>query len=228
MALKTIKPGSPAAKPAKKDTMPREQVRGNIVQQYNKANKTYKQAEAEKERLEKELKGLAVPAILKINVGSPLNPIDSVRLEDTTGSTARVSFTSRYSLADGDAADAIFTQMGADINAFAQETLKPSFDMKAFNDADGNFDETRFEQFNAAVAAVAAKLGIANPLTTKKVVLPKDTFHVARWAEFPTVAEQEKLSIALPNAVQLVAGELVETEAKAEPVLANVTAATAK
>lgn len=205
MALKKAGIAAAPAAKSKKDEMPVLRVAGDVVKRFNEANAALKKAETDKAELEKQLKPAALAEIYRLNGVTPLKPESSVRLMDTTGATARVSHQNKYSLADGEQADAIFTQLGTDINLYAQETAKAAFDSKVFLDAQGNFDPARYEAFKTAIDAVAATLRCPSPLTSKTVVLPKPNFDAERWTAF-TPAQQPMVAMALPNTVTLTAG----------------------
>lgn len=205
MALKKAGIAAAPAAKAKKDEMPVLRVSGDTVKKFNLANAALKEAETAKGELEKQLKPAALAELYRLNGLSPLNPEGSVRLVDETGATARVSHQNKYSLADGEQADAIFTQLGKDINDYAQETAKAAFDSKVFLTPTGDFDPARYEAFKTAIDAVAARLGVASPLSAKTVVLPKPNFDKERWTAF-TPAQQPMVAMALPNTVTLTAG----------------------
>jgi len=201
---------------APKSDIPVINIPGTLVSRFNAADAKAKDAKAALDEVRPEIVSAALCRLLKHNVENPTSTIDSIKLEDTTGSQVRMSFTSKYKQCDGEAADAAFNalnaqypDLNADINDFAQETVAASFDNKVFLDSNGNFDEAIFAAFSEAMATVAKRFNKANPLSTKKVVLPKDSFHTARWTKFANVEQQKALCEALPNTIQVVAGKYV-------------------
>lgn len=199
MALKSINVDAPS--PSKKTTMPSHRVPGSLVSRYGAAHAKYKDAEAELKSTEAELK----PIGLSLFVGDRVQGVDtsSVLLEDATGAKARFTFQDKYNLADAAVADEVFNQVGEDINDFAAETLKPSFDAKFFVKPDGSFDQKAYDMTVKALGDVANKLGKSNPLSAKKVVTPKPVFITERWSTWDADTNL-KLCTALPNTCTMV------------------------
>jgi len=217
MALKDISVKTPKAK-AGKSEMPVVEINAMttvtdaegvakqvpLITEFNKAKLAMKDAEAKVKEMEPEVKKLGVLEWIKANVDKgPGEPLSSVKLIDPNGSELRLTGQDRYPLADAEPVDVLFTEtLHEDINQYVQFTLKAAFNSKVFLDADGDFQEEIYEQFNQACAAVAKKLGVANPLSATKVLQPKPQFHKERWVNF-NVVQNRQLFDVLPNVVTM-------------------------
>ena len=80
------------------------------------------------------------------------------------------------------------------------------FDAKVFFTANKagelKFDDAKYKAFVDAIATVAKKLGVAMPLTSVKVLVPKADFHDRRFADFD-VETNKQLSGVLPTSLSL-------------------------
>lgn len=195
MALKKIKADLPETKKAGSD-IPTFAVQGDVVTKFNQASIDFKDAEARLKAAREPL--LAIGSSHFFAVRCAGTDVSSVKLTDTNGAAARFTFQDRYSAAAADPVDAVMTELGEDINDWVAETVKPSFDTDFFTDKDGNFDQKAYELTVAALDAVSKKLGKSNPLSAKKVVVPKPVFHEKRFSEFSPAANA-KLTEVLPN-----------------------------
>lgn len=195
MALKQINVNAtPAAK--KKSDVPAFEIGVNLPTRLNAAVRRLKELEAEKAQIEAELEPIALRHLLEHNVDN--TPVSSIKMSDDDGGVAMFIFQNKYSPADAEAADAVFTAMGEDINDYVVQTTKASFDNKFFFDADGNFDQAAYDEVSTAVAGVAKKLKKSNPLSYKTVVVPKPDFHELRFKKF-NVENNLRLCEVLPN-----------------------------
>lgn len=201
MPLKQINVAAPKTS-SKKSDIPMIAMEGKVVSRHNFLVGEIKKLESE---LENDVKPVlhqkGVRELFEINHTAP-GLISSVKLEDETGAIACLSFQNKYSSADAEAADAVFTELGEDINDHMVQTTKAAFDSKFFLDADGNFDQAAYDEVQKALEAVAKKLKKSNPLTCKTVVVPKPEFHEARFKKFTPEANM-RLSEVLPNTITL-------------------------
>ena len=210
MPLKSIDVAAPAAT-TKKSDVPVVNVQGTKVSRLNEISTELKELQAEEKDLKKQVEKQALGKLFDRNLADPHNVSDSIKLSDENDQVVRVSFTSRYKQADGEAADAILTELGKDINDYAIQTTTAQFNAKVFVQ-DDEFQPEVYNAFQQAIADATATLiaegklpvGTASPLTSKVVVMPKPSFHSKRWSEFPTVDEQQQVTKALPNTVQVV------------------------
>jgi len=207
MALKKLKVKiNPPAATASNGEIPIVSIEGDLIEQYNKASKQAKDAEAVMNDLKPEIIELGLTEIFTRSCADNKKPTPTVRLKDDNGAVLRVQFTKRYSaVADVEAVEALFEEeLKADINLYVQEIVVPSFDAKVLYDADGNFDQKRYDAFRTAIERVAKTLGIDCPLKTDKAVKPKELFHEERFRVWPDASTQFKLSALLPNTNQVV------------------------
>jgi len=201
MALKSIT-AQVVAKPAnKKEAAPETTVKGNAISRYVKAYVALKDAKAVVDELRPFVLKDALKFMFNHNSSNPKNPASTVKVGDAE-EVVRVSFQNKYSVADAESVDSVFSEFGKDINTYAQETIKVAFDSKVFLDAEGNTRPEVYEAFRTACEAVATKMKVANPLSSKVVVLPKPNFHEDRWTDF-TAEQNARLTEVLPNTVTI-------------------------
>lgn len=192
----------------------------NDIARYVKARQDLEDAQAIVDQLEPTLKAAGCREIFNHNTEDPTTPWSSVKLQDNNDAMVRVSFTAKYSAANADAVEAAFETIRTvdgeevDVNNYVQETLKASFDSDVFLkktkvvDESGKeitvseFDQNRFDTFNAVIAAAAEKLGVANPLSAKRIVTARPEFHNLRWSRFDAAA-QATIQKALPAVVSM-------------------------
>lgn len=209
--LKKLKIKLAAAAASKLGDIPVVLVEGNIITQYNDADRQVKDGEA----LMKDLRGEILEIgrdgeIFRHNVENPRHPIGTVKLQDEDGESLRVQFTSKYGqVADVGAAEALFASgkvggVNLNINEYMQETVVGKFDCSVFNGPGGKFSQVVYNAFRAAIEQVSNDLGVPCPLETKKVVVPLPSLATERWSLFPTVELQRALSEICPNTTQIV------------------------
>lgn len=207
MALKKLKvKTNPAPATGKNGDIPVVSIEGDLIKQYNEADKQMKAAEAVMNDLKPEILELGITEIFTRScANTKKDPTLTVKLQDDEAEVLRVQFTKRYSaVADVDAVETLFTELKSDINEFVQEVVVPKFDDSVLYDADGNFDQKVYDEFRIAIERVAKKLGKDCPLKTTKAVKPKELFHVERFRRWPDAAVQQKLTACLPNTTQVV------------------------
>lgn len=201
MPLKTIKVAAPKAS-TKKSDIPVIEMDGKVVSRHNYVIGEIKNLKSELENdIQPVLHQKAVRELFEINHTAP-NLTSSVKLQDETGAVVCCSFQDKYSAADAEAADAVFTELGEDINDWMVQTTKASFDSKFFLDADGNFDQAAYNAVQKAMEDVAKKLKKTNPISCKVVVVPKPNFHTDRMRKFTPEANM-RLSEVVPNCITL-------------------------
>jgi hypothetical protein len=206
MALLKANVQATKATAAKKSDTPEITVAGTICTQYNEASKQMKDAEATMKQLRPDLLDTALDYIFTQRCAG--RDESTVKVIDANGNVSRVAHTTKYGFADAEAADAVFTAFGADINEFAVETTKASFDNKFFLDENGNFDQGAFEAIQNAVAAAVTTLNAgravkkSNPLTSKLIVTAKPNFDEVRFKKF-SVEQNKQISEVLPNTVSI-------------------------
>jgi len=196
MALKKIT--APIVETAKTtgDDMPTFRLPGDVVTRYNKASADAKDADARLKAARLPLATAGLNHFLNARCGG--QDISSIKLVDDNAAVVRYTFQDRYSAADAEPVDRVMEDLGADINDWVAETVKASFDSGFFTTADGEFDQKAYDETVKALEVVCKKLGKANPLSCKKVVQPKPTFHAKRFVEFDAAANK-RLTEVLPN-----------------------------
>mgnify|MGYP003346645498 CR=1 FL=1 len=202
-ALKKLKVAIPATAP--ESTKPTVSVPGDLVTQYNEANRVAKDAEKLMAKLAPDLKQAALEHLYGFNIEHPTAPLTTVAVQDEEGSSANVSFKNAYGKEVDEAkALAALESVGCqDPNLYLAESLKVTFDGSAFVDENGDVRLAYYRAMQAAAQSVADKFGLPNPLATKKVVTIRPAFHESRFAMWPTVKAQEQLTESIPNQISL-------------------------
>lgn len=210
MALKKLKIKCVVA-PQQKNDIPIIDISGDLVAQYLKADQQKKAAEEVIKDLRPELVEAGVHEILERSSAEPALPCLTVKLRDEVGEVVRVEFTKAYAaIADVAEVELLFAGLRTqdnkpvDINAYVQESVVVSFSNKVFYDAKGVFLPRVYEAFRVAIVETALKQGVACPISTDKVVKPKEMFHEERFRAFPDTATQERFTALLPNTVRVV------------------------
>ena len=203
MALKTIKTNSKdvAAKKSGSDikTIP---IAGKLISKFNAAKADIARAAAEILEIEPIIKREGSREVFAMNV-TQSSDTKSVKLVDDTGAGVRVTLSSVYpSLAEETVVnlfESVLKSDGtkADVNDYVIQTRKAKFDSKAFL-KDGDFCETNYAAFFKACQQVADKLGIANPMSTEVVVVPKPDFDKRRYTDFDLFS-QVRIYEVVPN-----------------------------
>lgn len=215
MALKRLKVrmAQPAPEQSAGD-IPVIGIEGDLIQQYNDADKQMKEGKGLMEELRPDVLEIALQQVFERSVKRPLAPTPSVKLQDEQGETLLVCFTAKYGeCADVKAAEELFDNHDVDVNDYMVEGVKASFDSSVFYDEDGNFQQEVYDDIRKAVQTIVTKRGLAkNPLETAKIIKPKPNFHEARWGLFPKVETQVQATEILPNSTTI---KPVRTEQKA-------------
>lgn len=185
-----------------KTTIPTVTVPGDIVARYNEARDQMDKAEEVINELKPDLIEAGLQAVFEHNsahAGNPKEIISSVNLQaeaDEDAAKAEVcmfSWTKKDLKNNYKQVDAEFKRLRttdgkkADINEFAGFAVVAKFDTGVFM-VDGKFDEKRYKAFMEALAAVAEKFEVENPLSCGKVLVPKPDFHEKRWERFDVEA----------------------------------------
>lgn len=200
MALKQLKTVDTSTVTTSKSKIPVINVDMNITAFVN-LDREAKDAKARRDEVADEVRVAGLNEIYKLNCGRPGAPETSVKLQDGEGSVATISMQERYSVVDSAAAEALFEELGKDINQYVQQVVTvKKFDNSVFLDKNGTFDEGIYKAFVEAVNGVAKKLKIANPLQTAIEVQPKPSFHTIRFTEF-NAKQQARISETLKSTV---------------------------
>lgn len=213
-------------------SMPEVVVRGTFLQKYYLAAEALKEAEAIVKDLKPQVLKVGVQEVLSLNTEAGTNKYSSVKLIDQTGAEVRVTMQDSYPAADEAAVSDVFdneliTKEGskADVSDYVLETAKASFDSNVFIRND-EFDQERYDLFYAAIKSVADRLGVPVPLSTKKVVTAKPSFHENRFKQF-SLPQQLRINEVLPCKTMVAAlkpGELPvdQDKVKAEAAVAAI------
>lgn len=200
------------SKPERKGDVVTVQVAGDYCSRYNEASAIAKQATEIMKRLKPAMEPEFIARVCHENTEHPWQPITSIAFEDEEHNVTRLSFTSKYGQVEPAVVEALFGSLkvrsledkgittDADVNNYVGHTLQASFNSDCFLDEEGRFDGVRYTKIRNALNAVCAELGIANPLTTQKVIKPLPTFHTRRWVDFDA-ASNERISELIPNQI---------------------------
>lgn len=128
---------------------------------------------------------------------------------DPTGRLEKTQFTwSRKNLKNAvDKVKAVFDRVltvagkKPNINNYVVYETVATFDGAIFKD-NGKFSQKRYDAVMEAMNDVAFKLGVENPLSCAKVLVPKEDFHERRWQVFSAEVNLE-LHKVLPTQVSL-------------------------
>lgn len=231
MALKRIKTAVTGDAPkAAKNGIPVILVKddpktgASLIADYNQAAADEKAAKARKDKLRPSLQELGLPTIFEHNGTKGNEIVASVKLvqqrvdaegnpvePDGKEAVLSVQFKDSYGAVDADTADEAFTRAFPehDINDYVVETVTGTFDPTIWLRADGTVDRKVYNAMLAAVKTVVEHFDLRDEagnlrtaLVTKKIAVPRPTFHQQRWEDF-TVEEQAQLSTIFPNQVAL-------------------------
>lgn len=181
------------------------EVPGDAVALYNDADSQVKAWEKEKTDKRPSVSAAGVGELYRHNCAAPAKAVKTVRVVDSTGAACTVTISDTYGKAQLD--PVVLTQklanLGkADINAFVAEKLVLGFDSSVFYDEAGNLLVDAYIDFLETTAAFAARYGLKNPFSSKKVVSPLDGFAETRWSEFK-VEQQPVVTQIFPATVTL-------------------------
>jgi hypothetical protein len=236
MALKRLSNVAETAPVKSKDDQPVVKVSGRSVTRFVEATAAFKAAEATQKEERAKLLKLGLAELFKHNVENATSPVTTIKLIqenevgegevaiDGDGNVVRLSFQERYSAADANTVDSLFTDLLVESNKdrpkngklttndFMQEVVAASFDSKIFLTGEkSEFTQSIFDAYLEGITKVTADLikkgvlpvGTKVPLAVTKKVLPLATFHAERWSKFPTVVAQEQISEVVSNTVTL-------------------------
>lgn len=196
------------SKPAKKGEIPTIKVEGDCTTRYNGYAAIADDAEGQMKELKRVMLPDALVELFRHNSQRPLEPISSVKIEDEAKSQTRVTFMAKYSAVAPAVVEALFGSIKAkdkdkvlNVNDYFTKTMVGDFDSAVFLNAEGKFDQKRYDAIMEALAAVCKRLDIAAPpLTTKEVVIPLPDFKSRRWMDFDA-ATNAKITAVVPNQI---------------------------
>jgi hypothetical protein len=205
MALKTIKTNTKDVAPKKSGTdIKTVHIKGQAISRFNAAKAEIARAEADIIEIEPFIKREASREVFAMNVLDKTNDTKSVKLVDETGAGVRVTLSAVYPALAEETVVNLFESIvqkadgsKADVNDYVIQTRKAKFDSKAFL-KDGEFCEAHYSAFFKACQTVADKFGIANPMSTEVVVVPKPDFDKKRYSDFD-LAAQTRIYEVVPN-----------------------------
>ncbi len=199
------------AKPTKKGEIPTILVEGNCAEQYNEYHAIEEDAKGQQKELKRVMTPEAIHELFSRNSEKPWEPISSVKLQDETDSVTRITFMAKYSDVQPAVVEALFdaikTTKGVkpNVNDYFCKTMVGEFNSDVFLNAEGRFDQERYDAIMGALAKVCKDQGIqVAPVTTKEVVRPLPDFHSRRWMDFgPKTNEQ--ITAVVPNQINFYA-----------------------
>ena len=205
MALKTLRVEVPTASAkGSKSSVSTLVIEGNPVQRFNEAVASQKEAEAIVAELKAEIIPLALGEYYSLATANPTNAPSSVQIKDETDAVLLFTSKDQYKAVDGAAAEALFEgRLGGDVNDYVQFVVAAKFDSKVFIDKNGDFSEATYKAFKDAIDKVAAKLGVASPISCNEVANTKPGFNQARYQAFSAVEDQKAIFEVCPNTVVL-------------------------
>lgn len=185
---------------AKKDEMPEFKIKGVDVRAFNQAVQDAKDAKSAQDDAREVIMEEALPLFFKHCETN--EAVSSIKIVDEVGATCRLTLQDRYSACDCNAANAIFEDLGYDAGDYALETVSANFDSKVFITNDGQFNEGLYKDMVEAVARIAKKHNVSNPLSCSTKIMPKPDFHERRFREF-TAEENRRLSEVIKCTITL-------------------------
>jgi hypothetical protein len=215
MPLKTVALKTSTTAGAKNGTdVPSFVIENDGLRRYAEAIRAKRAAEAEIAELEPTIKADATHRLFIHNIAEPMKPVATVRLTDREGTSVRVSFQDRYSIiANVEAVDELMKSLGKDINDYVQQRAGAKFDDAVFvskvGEDKGEFSKRIYDAYRKSAETVTAELikrgylpeGTACPLSTFEKVTVREGFHQTRWAAFPKVGDQEKVTEVVKNTI---------------------------
>ncbi len=249
MALKKLDIATNAAPAASSTEIRTFDIDGSDVTKYNGLVIQKAVIEAEMAKIGTSLREIGTTNLLGQAVMNPTNAPSSVVLKDEKSSAVRFTFQNKYSVVDPEAAESLFTNLGADANDFIQFTAVAKFSNDVFlikkgcertigtgrtaeNLVEGDFSAELFNLYSKAIEQATAyavskgllPVGTVSPLTSSKVANTKPTFHENRFTKFPNVEQQLVISRTCKNTTSLtpvVAQSGVKGEAPTAPNVIN-------
>jgi len=178
---------------------------GESVADYNDADGRVKAWEKQKKEKRPMVETAGVNELYRHNCQAPENAVKTVRVVDSTGAACTVTVSDTYDKAQLDPVELTpkLVRLGkTDPNVFVAEKIVLDFDSSVFFDADGELRQEAYVDFLETTTAFAARHGLKNPFSSKKVVSPVDGFAEKRWSEFK-VEQQAAVSQIFPATVTL-------------------------
>jgi hypothetical protein len=185
-------------------------VEGDVVARFNEARDQMDKAETVITELRPTLIEAGLDAVFNHNAEHKAEAkglIASVNLTDEEGEIVQFSWSKKYLKFDPAQANEEFNRLRtldgkkANINDYVGYEPVASFDAKVFV-VDGKFSQKRYDAIMKAMTAVAAELGVDNPLSCGKVAKPKPEFHEKRWQMFD-VESNLALQTVMPASTSL-------------------------
>ena len=186
-------------------------VPGDIITRYNEACDSVKEAQKVIDRLKPDLIDAGLDYVFEHNHNCANDPdaqISSVNLlDERTGEVCQFSWLKKNLKLNAKAITAefkdLYTESGkrVNINDYINYVPVAEFDASVFV-KEGKFSTEIYEAFAEALAALAEKYNVANPLTVGKVLQPKPDFHSRRWVDFDA-ATNIALHAVIPTQVNL-------------------------
>lgn len=194
---------------------------GDVVKRYNEACDAATKAEATITELTPILRKAGLTEVFNTNctAESTKDRISSVNIVDVkmgvpehkqepNGEICMLTWTKKDVKNDAKAVETAFNALRTtedkrpNVNNYVRWMPVASFDSSAFIVND-RFDEERYNEFNEAIALVAKRLGIDNPLSCARILKPVADFHeTIRWQQFDGDANAIIHSV-LPTQVNL-------------------------
>ncbi len=195
------------AAPTKKGEIPVIEVEGDCSSRYNGYAAIADDAEGQMKELKRVMLPDALTELFRYNSERPWEPISSVKMKDETKSMTRVTFMAKYSAVAPAVVEALFNNIKTtgkvtpDVNNYFTKTMVGEFNSAVFLNADGRFDQKRYDTIVKAINDACKELEIATPaLTTKEVVVPLPDFKSRRWMDFDA-ATNAKITAVVPNQI---------------------------
>jgi hypothetical protein len=174
-------------------------VDGTDVTEFGKQSKAEKAAKKLKDDAKATFAAEAIRALFSHNLANPTEPLTTVKVTDDGPGVANVSFKNQYSDLPYTETLAILTKLGVrNPNKFVEEHLVVGFDTSVFYNG-GLLNTELFTEMVEAVQEVAARHGVASPISSTKVLRVKPDFHAERWTIGNNEDDQEILTETIKN-----------------------------
>jgi len=178
-------------------------IKDNLAKELREMDAHIKEAQEELDETKQEIKKIGLDLLFKLNADSK-EPSDSIRLEDDTGATCRVTMTSKYQEANPKVRD-FLAEVGKTPEDFVQNGATVKISSKPFFTADGTFQRELFYEWLTQVLKISNDLKIKDPITVDDInTLPRPDFHTKRWEGF-TLTQQKQLAEFCPTTVSVTA-----------------------
>jgi hypothetical protein len=194
-------------KAVKKGEIPVIKVEGDCATRYNGYAAIKDDADGQMKELKRVMLPDALTELFRHNSERPWEPLSSVKIEDEAKSQTRVTFMAKYSFVAPVVIEALFgniktvKKVAPDVNDYFTKTMVGEFNSDVFLNAEGRFDQKRYDAITKALSDVCKELDIATPaLTTKQVVVPLPDFKSRRWMDFDAETNA-KITAVVPNQI---------------------------